>query len=348
MGVAVIKVLQAILQYMGRRRLMAISISLAILGSPFFDLSMSEFSSRHRIALHTQAAVASNSVSALRMKIPVKGGELDVSLPGKGWTDATLADFQDWLRFSAAAVVSYYGSFPLRNTRIRIFQSNGDTVEYGETNYDDENERGTIDVYVGRRVNRATLLNSWTLTHEMVHLTFPIVDEDDVWLAEGIATYVEPIGRARQGLLSKEKVWLDLVEGLPNGLNPRLRRGLKGSSDWGRIYWGGALFCLLADLKIRSATKNKLGLEDALRAVSSSGGNAASDWTPEQALAVADRRVGQPILLPLYKRFQSQAVWVDLDELWRLLGVHARADDVFLSDSAPLSSTRDLITGVRQ
>jgi hypothetical protein len=33
--------------------------------------------------------------------------------------------------------------------------------------------------------------------HEMTHLALPDVEEQHLWLAEGIAVYVEPIARAK-------------------------------------------------------------------------------------------------------------------------------------------------------
>ena len=107
------------------------------------------------------------------------------------------------------------------------------------------------------------------------------------WIEEGSATYVEPIARARAGDLSPEKVWGDLVDGLPKGLPQAGDRGLDFTPTWGRTYWGGALFCLLADIEIRKRTGNKKGLEDALRAILRAGGTTESDWPLVRTLRLA-------------------------------------------------------------
>ena len=39
--------------------------------------------------------------------------------------------------------------------------------------------------------------------------------------------------------------------------------GLDNTHTWGRTYWGGAMFCLLADVEIRRRTHNRRGLQDA-------------------------------------------------------------------------------------
>lgn len=40
------------------------------------------------------------------------------------------------------------------------------------------------------------------MTHEMVHLAFPSVPDQHHWIEEGLATYVEPIARARASEIS--------------------------------------------------------------------------------------------------------------------------------------------------
>jgi hypothetical protein len=67
-------------------------------------------------------------------------------------------------------------------------------------------------------------------------------------------------------------VWRDLIEGLPHGLPRAGDRGLDFTPTWGRTYWGGAMYCLLADVEIRKRTGNRHGLQDALRGVLAGGG----------------------------------------------------------------------------
>ena len=114
-----------------------------------------------------------------------------------------------------------------------------------------------ITIAVGRASSASDFAEDWVLTHEMVHLAFPSVPEEHHWIEEGSATYVEPIARARTGDLSPEKVWGDLVDGLPKGLPQAGDRGLDFTPTWGRTYWGGALFCLLADIEIRKRTETR-------------------------------------------------------------------------------------------
>ncbi|HEY4037714.1 MAG TPA: hypothetical protein VGM15_02740, partial [Burkholderiaceae bacterium] len=189
----------------------------------------------------------------------------------------------------------------------------------------------------------------WKLTHEMVHLSIPSVPRNSHWLEEGIATYVEPIARAQRGELSDERIWADMLHGMPKGLPAPDDRGLDNTPTWGRTYWGGALFCLLAEVQIRKVTQNRKGLQDALRGVLDSGGSIRVDWSVERVLAAGDAATGTTSLIDLYHRLGDSPApaGAELDALWQALGVRAEDRGVRLDDSAPLAASRRAITAAR-
>jgi hypothetical protein len=88
------------------------------------------------------------------------------------------------------------------------------------------------------RASALELAHDWVMTRELIHLAFPSVGREHDWIAEDIATYVEPIARA--GRLSQDRVWADLVRGLPQGLpqpDPtvgaeRLERTIEGAGPY--------------------------------------------------------------------------------------------------------------------
>src|SRR5262249_4772564 len=122
-------------------------------------------------------------------------------------------------------------------------------------------------------------------------------------------------------------------------------RGLDNTRTWGRTYWGGALFCLVADVKIRECTKNQKGLQDALRAVVDKTGGIRQDWEITDALRIGDNAVGCATLVPLYEQMKDAPVTVDLDDMWRKLGIEARGGSVTFRE-APLSAARvAIVTG---
>ena len=109
------------------------------------------------------------------------------------------------------------------------------------------------------------------MTHELIHTAFPSMADEHHWIEEGISVYVEPIARVQNGLLRPEKIWADMVRDMPQGDPGPSDGGLDRTHTWGRTYWGGAQFCLLADVTIRKQTHNKKGLQDALRAIVAAG-----------------------------------------------------------------------------
>src|SRR5260370_40094411 len=105
----------------------------------------------------------------------------------------------------------------------------------------------------------------------------------------------------------------DLVRGMPQGLPQVGDRGLDHTHTWGRTYWGGALFCLLADVEIRRKTNNAKGLQHALRGILDAGGDIRKEWNLENDLRTGDRGVEENDLQPLYQKMKDKPVIVDLD-----------------------------------
>jgi hypothetical protein len=184
----------------------------------------------------------------------------------------------------------------------------------------------------------------WVATHEMVHLGAPSLPRRHLWLEEGLATYVEPIARAAVGDLQARVVWRDMVGGMPRGEPGPGEHGLDHTATWASTYWGGALFCLEADLEIRRATGGAKSLRSALRAVLAAGGDARAWWPIERFLSVADAAVGRPVLRQLYRKMALGRHEVDLARLWALLGVVPGPGGVSFDDRAPEAALRRSIT----
>jgi hypothetical protein len=168
------------------------------------------------------------------------------------------------------------------------------------------------------------------------------------WLEEGIATYVEPIARVQAGQLTPERIWKDMVAEMYDGEPVAGDRGLNRTHTWGRTYWGGALFCLVADVEIRKQTGNARGLQDALRGIVEAGGTIDKDWSAERVLSVGDRATGVAVLEELYAKWSETPVEVDLPDLWRQLGVNVDRGHITFDDSAPLAKIRVGITAVHR
>jgi hypothetical protein len=285
-------------------------------------------------------SLASRITAQDRAQLEIGDGRIDVafsSTPAEPLRKLVLG----WVTSSARAVTVYYERFPVSRLQLEIRFFDGRGVRGGRTT---GWNGAKIAIAAGRSSTSSDFADDWVLTHEMVHLAFPSVAEEHHWIEEGSATYIEPIARARAGDLTPEKVWGDLVEGLPQGLPQSGDRGLDFTPTWGRTYWGGALFCLLADIEIRKRTANGKSLEDAFRAILNAGGTIESDWSLTRALDVGDRATGFPVLRELYDKMKAAAAPTDLKALWTNLGVARRNGEIEFNDAAPLAPIRKAIT----
>jgi hypothetical protein len=253
----------------------------------------------------------------------------------------------DWIRASAQAVSLWYGTFPVRTLRIDV--SLRDTARVGPATTWPGGSSGPphISLGVGKLARKPAFDEDWILVHELTHLAFPPVAARHHWIEEGLATYLEPWARVAAGRLRPEIAWHDFVRDLPQGLPQPGERGLDQTSTWASTYWGGALYCLLADLAIRERTGNQLGLRDAVRAIAQGGGMSQGGVQDlAKVLAVGDAAVGGRELTATWERMRDEPVQVDLDELWGGLGVQRVAGTVRFDDRAPKAAIRKAIATV--
>jgi hypothetical protein len=250
----------------------------------------------------------------------------------------------DWIRASARAVSTYYGHFPVSSLRLLIVPVDGARVRGGTT----WGYRGAaIRLPLGRDSTEADLKRDWVIVHEMVHTALPDLDDRYNWLSEGLAVYVEPIARVQAGDLTAQEIWQAMMRDMPKGLPQAGDQGLDNTDTWGRKYWGGAMFCLLADIEIRKRTGNKFGLQDAMRGMLAAGGNHEKDWSIDRVLSTADKAVGVDVLTRLHDEMGPKPVTPDLAGLWRDLGLKAQGESLEFDDTAPLAAIRRSITEAR-
>jgi hypothetical protein len=272
--------------------------------------------------------------------VKVDGATIEIGIE-RGKLDLSEAEIQRWVESGARAVVAYYGTFPVSAASVSIHAVEGAGVSggvaYGEG-------KPSVSVDLGAHTTRDQLDADWVMTHELIHLAFPSVDRSQHWVEEGISTYVEPLARRRLGKLTEERVWADLVEGLPQGEPQPGDEGLDRTTTWASTYWGGALFCFLADVEIHERTKNRFGLDDALAAIRAQGGVITASWDARRAFEAGDRAVGVAVLVPLYDKVRETPVTTDLAALWKRLGVEAHGDKVVFDDRAPLAAVRRSIS----
>lgn len=270
----------------------------------------------------------------------IEGGEIEITLPDEPMAVSSV-QLMDWIKTAAGAVSEYYGHFPVPHLTLRVRTASGSGIRHGVTY---PRYGGLILISVGKDTSVDDLKTDWTLTHEMIHLAFPSMEDEQHWIEEGISTYVEPIARAQVGNLAVKEVWREFIRDMPQGQPADGDQGLDNTHTWGRTYWGGALFCLMADVQIRERTHNRKGLQDALRAIWNHGGTITEDWQITRAFSIGDQATGTRVLQDLYEQMANKPVTVDLDKLWAKLGLSVNGGQVQFNDKAVDASIRKTLT----
>jgi hypothetical protein len=271
--------------------------------------------------------------------IPVGAARIDVALARRG-LPLTPPELLAWVARGASTLAAYYGALPVPRVLVIIVPGSGPSTR-GET----ISEGGpAVLIRPADGLTAEVARDDWVITHELIHATLPSLGHAHAWLDEGIATYVEPIVRARAGLVTAERYWRELAQGLPQGLPEAGDRGLDRTRTWGRTYWGGALFCFVADVRIREATRGVRSFDDVLRGLIATRDDGAATVDVARFLEAADRATGTTVVSELYRTLALAPGSVDLAALWSDLGVRVVRTAITFDDQAPQASIRRAIT----
>ena len=247
----------------------------------------------------------------------------------------------DWIDKAVRAVETFYGRFPVPEARVEVQPVEGRQSVFNGVTF------GRVPtltrISVGSQINQEKLNEDWVMTHELVHLAFPSVPRRHHWIEEGLSTYIEPLARLHLKQISEDVFWRDMIRDMPQGLPKEGDRGMDFTHTWGRTYWGGALYCLQAEVAIREKTSNKRGLQHALRGILEKIGSIQEDSEIEPVLAAGDKATGTQVMTELYGRMKDQPEPMDLPELWKALGVSWVDGRISYHDKARLAAVRRAI-----
>jgi hypothetical protein len=287
-----------------------------------------------RFDLHELVVPAPGS---LRPGQPKKDAVLRLALL-EGFTGSSRKAIVDWVQRTAEAEANYWHGFTAPEMLVGLVPMPRSGVGFGRT----QPAGGvTIMVEVAETIDSRRLFKDWVLVHELVHSGMPFIRGRSTWFMEGSATYIEPIIRARAGWKTEEAVWKEWVMNMPQGVGV-FRRGLQAAS--GREnYWGGAIFMLLADLAIRRESDGAKGLEDCLTGALWEGLDGAGRVSLDAYTQACNRATGTKAMSGLIDRYVNANAAVDLDALWKDLGVALVNDRIVLDDGAPQAKWRRMI-----
>ncbi len=250
----------------------------------------------------------------------------------------TAREVDAWVEETSNAVARFYRGFPVQKAMVVVVPVRRRTgTVFGKVL--PAGGSGVV-MLVGARSTPEVLRRDWVLVHELFHLGTPSYVGEGKWLDEGLATYFEPIIRAREGWLDEDELWTELAGGLHQGVDALVRTGLENPASFRAHYWGGALVALSADVRARRASAGRRGLEDGLRAVTARGGTADQVWALAETVRTVDEALGAPILADLVDAHGHRGSPFDLGAMLRDLGIDLGPNGARLRDDAPLASVR--------
>lgn len=190
-----------------------------------------------------------------------------------------------WLRETANAIETGFGSFPIDNANILVVpaKSRKSPVPWGEV------QRGgypSVHFFIDPNKTPKTFREDWTASHEMSHLFVPKTSWRDRWLSEGIASYYQNVLRARSGLLTQQQAWQKLKQGFARGRRDFNNRSLRNVNQTMHLYWGGVSIYFLADLRLREVDSS---LEETLKAFNQCCFDLDKTWRAEQLMSKFDQ-----------------------------------------------------------
>lgn len=190
------------------------------------------------------------------------------------------------------------------------------------------------------------LKQGWAAVHELLHLRAPYVRLEDAWFFEGITTYYTAVLRAREGALSPEEGWWELVDGFARGQRSGTGQSLQSESDsmrqtfafW-RVYWSGAAIALEWDVRLRRAGSS---LDAFMRQLALRDARVVELAFAEELIRDAQR--GLPVdLWSVCSPHLPRQSFPETRALLRRLGVEAQPDGSVKLVAGPETHIRDAI-----
>jgi hypothetical protein len=275
-----------------------------------------------------------------RLDVPGDRGSkarIDVAVLGTHTYAMSDAAIRVWIEDAAEVTASLFGRFPVPRATIFVVPAKGeDEVVFGKVL---SLAGASVVLVLGDKMQASARHRDWVLVHELFHLGFPTFRGEGRWLGEGLATYYEPVLRARAGWTTPGEVFSQFARNMPRGQPAHGPfAGLAAREDLDTIYWGGALFALAADVRIREETRGKKSLDDALRALLDRGGDATRVWRVRDVVRVGDVATGTNVLSSMYDHYAARGERIDLQGLLASLGVSPNATPANAANIASSSS----------
>jgi len=181
--------------------------------------------------------------------------------PTWNWEDTFTPQQQNklitWIKQSEQGLISLFGPLPFSyNVYFHHAESCDIPVPIAHTN---KSKNLEVHFRVDIDHTRETFNNDWTASHELAHLMFPYLGNNNRWFSEGLASYLQYKIMYANETMSWFQVTKKLEEHFENSKDStqhddvsivELSKTLRSVDNYLRLYWGGAAYFLIADKRL--------------------------------------------------------------------------------------------------
>lgn len=124
-----------------------------------------------------------------------------------------------------------------------------------------------VHFYVDPRFTLQDYLDDWTGPHELIHMYFPYIGEENRWFAEGFASYLQYQAMYQMGILDWPQALRRYEERWQRGSSYRrfenrnlaeAQQDMIDAGQYPRVYWGGAVYFLQVDRELQERHSTRL------------------------------------------------------------------------------------------
>ncbi len=291
------------------------------LSVPWTPLPSDAATRRYRIARTPPDWLARAAIGRLdEATLDVAGGRLHVALAG-GLDAAPRERLLAWLRRVGTAATTASGALPLPDVQVLVVPvgTPRDAVVFGQST---RGQGNGLTLFVDPAHAASAFERDWIAIHELSHLFHPHLGARGAWLAEGLATYLQNVLRARAGLLTPAQAWAELDDGFARGRRDtpddatttleQASLAMEREHGFSRVYWSGTAYWLGIDLELRRAQRP--GVDEVLRRFAGCCLPSAHSWASQAFVAKLDALAGTTLFTSRWHEYRALHRFPDLPD----------------------------------
>ena len=163
----------------------------------------------------------------------------------------------NWIKHSEKGLISLFGPLPYNyNVYFHYAESCQTPIPRAHT---DKSTGREVHFRVDMGHSLESFNKDWTASHELAHLMFPYLGENDRWFSEGLASYLQ----YQIMYANKAMSWAQVINKLQEHFKKtkeakhydnvsivNISKDARSVDNYLRLYWGGAAYFLIADKKL--------------------------------------------------------------------------------------------------